>query len=401
MSTREHGHCADCHCHYLPGLMTVPSDRMDEAIRIVGGRALDNGELCRVLDGLDHEIVSRIRELVGVFEIGEDDPHQIAGALAKQGMRAAPVHGVGFMGHSGYQGSQWTDANIVLTPVTDAEGGIVAVVDSGVAPDLPYWIDDPNVIFERPVDTEQLPHKDPVSHGTFVTSVIRRITPQHAVSIASARPDPGHLVTTEPYHDEAHRMLRPPTDELNVLGAVLRLIRRHANGHGEVLALNLSLGAHECEHTNGGFYLSLEAARDIWMQHFPDAPIVAAGGNSTCPRPVIPAALDGVRAVAAAREGRSRSKSGDSGGVIKVWHHGTEVTAPDRDWITDVGPGCDVIGLSGQSDDHTVKWSGSSFATAVVTACLADGGYTPTPDDGKEWWPDRNVTYGSVSGLVP
>jgi hypothetical protein len=50
--------------------------------------------------------------------------------------------------------------------------------------------------------------------------------------------------------------------------------------------------------------------------------------------------------------------------------------------------GSDVLGLSGQDASHTVKWSGSSFATAVATASWLKG-ENPTIADGIVWWPEN------------
>lgn len=408
--SKQGNHSGDCYCHHLPNLVAVTPDRLDDATSALGERweRPGHGELCQILDGLDHDIVAQIQERVGVLRVTGDtesedlDPHEASRRLNEEGIAASPVHGVGYTGHAGFQGSQWVAANTMLKPGREsADAGIIAVVDSGISPDLAHWMDDPNVMFDRPIDTERPAFQDPVSHGTFVISLLRRLAPELRTSIASARPDPGYLRTSEPYHPDAHTLPRPPTDELNVLGAVLRLIRRHGEDEGDVRALNLSLGAHECPEAGSDFFLSLQAAVDAWRERFPKAPIVAAGGNSTCTAPVYPAAFEGVKAVAAAREGGLRSKIGSGGGEVKVWHNGTEVNAPDRDWITDVAPGCDIIGLSGQDADHTIKWSGSSFATAVVSALIASNRYSPTSDEGKDWTPDRAVTYGDVNGLVP
>lgn len=410
MSTEGDTHTGDCHCHYIPGLVAVRPEQLEEAGSELGQRWAppEPAELCQILDGLDHDIVTEIQERVGVLTVvdtegREDaDPHEASRLLVEREIAASPVHGVGYVGHAGFQGSHWADAKMALKPRQEpADAGIIAAVDSGISPYLPDWMDAPDVMFERPIDTERPTFNYPVSHGTFVVSLLRRLAPDVRTSITSARPDPGYLRTNEPYHPEAHTLPHPPTDELNVLGAVLRLIRRHRDGEGDVRVLNLSLGAHECPESGSGFFLSLQAAIDAWRERFPKAPIIAAAGNSTCAAPVYPAAFDGVQAVAAGREGGLRSKSRSGGGEIKVWHNGTEVNGPDRPWITDVAPGCDIIGLSGQDPDHTIKWGGSSFAAAVVSALIASNQYSPTNDEGKDWTPDRAVTYGNVDGLVP
>jgi hypothetical protein len=356
------------------------------------------GGLCRLIDGVDSDVIQQISELIGIVEIADGDTHEAANALNASGIDASPVHGMGFLGHGGFQGSDWTKSDTSLDEVGSASGaGFVAVVDSGIVPDddLPSWMTPSDVGSDRPVDTEHIPLRDPVSHGTFVTSIIRRVTPDHVVSIASARPDPGHLATDDPAHEPA----RPPTDELNVLGAVLRLLKRHGRAD-HVRALCMALGVHVCPGDDGQKFLALEAAVQAWTNRFPKAPIFAAAGNSTCPEPLYPAGFANVRSVAAACEGE-RTEKGEAGdGRIVVWDHGSPVPAANRAGVTDVGPGCDVTGLSGQDDEHTVVGGGSSFATAIVTACHVKGTYTPVPDgNGVRWWPDVTARKSEVEGL--
>jgi hypothetical protein len=262
---------------------------------------------------------------------------------------------------------------------------VIAVVDSGLAPDddLPTWLRSPSTRVDRPQDTDVLPLRHPVSHGTFVTSVIRRIVPTHVVSIASARPDPGFMVTDEDPHLPSGAV---PTDELNVFGALVRLVKRHRD-IDNVIALNMALGAHECP-DGGSFLLAMRIALDFWRENFDWAEIFAAGGNSTCEGRIYPAAWDDVRAVGAAEEG----------GRQVVWADGNPVADPGRDWITDWAPGQAILGMSGQHANHLIRWSGSSFACAVATACFA-AGVTPTVVDNQTWWPDQAMAYNSISDL--
>jgi len=394
------GHSGDCWCHYIPHLIAVRPEQKTEASEISGGRELENGEACQILDGLDHEIVGEILEIVGVLRVEATDPHDLVADLNSGGIDASPVHGVGYLGHGGFQGSESSPAPTIEIPDPGRGGDeIIAVVDSGIVPDddLPEWLDEPNVRSERPIDTEALPLRHPVGHGTFVTSLIRRIAPEHRVSIASARPDPGYLVSKDPDHKPAP----PPTDELNVLGAVLRLLRRHSDDGKLVRALNLSLGVHACPEEEYEQFVSLRTACELWMERFGDqAPIFAAAGNSLCPQPLYPAAFSRdskfegyIFSVAAARE---CARDGE----IKVWDRGMEVPAPHRDWVTEAAPGCDVFGLSGQDPDYVVKWSGSSYATAVVSAGHVIG-LSSDSDAAVRWWPDRAVTYRGVPNLIP
>lgn len=401
MSAEISGHSDNCHCHYLPHLIAVRPEQKQAAIEGSGGRELENGEACRILDGLTHDIVEDILEVVGVIHIDAEDPHALVAELNSNDIGASPIHGVGFLGHGGFQGSDWTHvAGTMIPNPGSAEKGVIAVVDSGIVPDedLPDWMKGDNVLCERPLDTDTLPHKHPVGHGTFVTSLIRRMAPTCAVSIASARPDPGYTDSTEPNHEPG--AAPAPTDELNVLGAVLRLLRRHKDDSGELRALNLSLGVHACPGDDFERFVTIRRACELWKDRFGDqAPIFAAAGNSLCPKPIYPAGFSHDDGFDGLIHGVAAAKENAKGGIIKVWDNGAEVDAPNRDWVTDAAPGCDVVGLSGQDPDQVVQWSGSSHATAVLSASTC-ADLTSDSDDIR-WWPDRAVTYRDVPNLIP
>jgi hypothetical protein len=61
------------------------------------------------------------------------------------------------------------------------------------------------------------------------------------------------------------------------------------------------------------------------------------------------------------------------------------VDIPRRAWITDAAPGVDLIGPSGVASKPWVKWSGSSFASAVAAACFASLRPMQVQDD-LVWW---------------
>lgn len=388
------GNNTDCHCHYHPDLIVVRQENagsaLDFLIQNVDNDALELGEteLLGYIDALNADEIGPIVGLIGLLRVS--DPHDAAQRLMDEmDIEASPVHGLGFMGHGGYKGDDFRDVAATHPEVEDSVGEpVIAVVDSGMVPDgdLPDWMGPSSVRFDRPQDTEVLTTEYPVSHGTFVVSVIRRVAPAHMVSITSARPDPGYLVTDEEPHVPFGGL---PTDELNVFGALVRLVNRHS-GSDTVVALNLALGAHECP-GGGQFLLTMRIALDYWRENFGEAEIFAAGGNSTCAAPIYPAAWSDVRAVGGAEDG----------GRQVVWVKGNPENDPGRSWITDWAPGQGILGLSGQNPDHVVAWSGSSFACAVATACYA-GGVNPTLDaaTGRNWWPDQNMDYDSIQFLT-
>ena len=123
-------------------------------------------------------------------------------------------------------------------------------------------------------------------------------------------------------------------------------------------------------------------------------PIFAAGGNTPETLEVYPGAFEFVRSVAAAKDGgqqvvwdRTSSRSGP-------------ISAPDRPWITDVAPGSDLVSPSGRTKAEWVKWSGSSFATAVATASYVSN-RPMEASDGLIWWANRQTKAADIPGLVP
>lgn len=386
----EQGDRPRCHCHYHPDLIVVRRGSEGSAIANLGleeDDVLNEGELCRYLDGLDPSGIAPIVERIALIRVA--DPHAAANQLFEGDIEASPVHGVGYMGHSGYKGDDFREVDKTHPEVPpEREGPVIAVVDSGLAPDedIPSWLSQ-SVECERPQDTDILTQKHPVSHGTFVASVIRRVAPEHRLSLASARPDPGYMKSNE--DDHVAGAAPQPTDELNVFGAIVRLVERHRED--EVVALSLALGAHDCP-DGGSFLLAMRIALEYWLENFVGCGIFAAGGNSECEEPLYPAAWRelGIRAVGAATDG----------GDPIVWREGNDVVpAPGRDWITDWAPGQRILGLSGQSPDHVIEWSGSSFACAVAAAASINGVHSTTAGP-ETWWTDQSVDYRSIPGLL-
>jgi hypothetical protein len=129
------------------------------------------------------------------------------------------------------------------------------------------------------------------------------------------------------------------------------------------------------------------AAMGIWFGEFPNSTVFAAAGNEPYEAPFWPAGLSSyqldptvdpawVRGVAAATENAEQvvwSRAASAPGTVAT-------RPPQRQWVTDLAPGCDLLGLRGGMDDSgatIVAWSGSSFATAV-TAALDSAGVPPS-----------------------
>lgn len=369
-------HAADHGCHYLPDVLAVRPEDLGRSVEILAANGVGADDATDALYPVDDQGQGAGEPLVRLL-VTSVDPHHATSILAHQEepVPASPVHGVGYETHVRFMsGDGPNDASgVSLTGADNASVDLViAVVDSGIVDEefRPEWMSNATVQFD-PADIETLATGD-ASHGTFVTSVLRRAAPDHMVSIAAAPPDTGGALTTR---REAPMDASPPTSELDVLGAILRLIARHIEEPGRVRALNLSLGASRCG-DNDGFLLTLRTAISAWRATMgTNIPIFAAGGNSPDPRPVYPAALPWVRAVAAL-----------DGQQQVVWQHSAEKPATPRTWITDAAPGSRVEGLSGRDPDDVVSWSGSSFATAAATGHYVTG-TAPGLNNGIVTWP--------------
>jgi hypothetical protein len=318
-------------------------------------------------------------ELIDLYTV-DLDPIQVAGWLTNVAtVPASPIHSMGLATHWKFRpGTPPTPINGVLgsrgDAVEDEDGTYhyVAVVDSGiVVQDSPAWLSEH--VEHDPFDLEVV-SGDNASHGTFVSGIIRQIAPDHKVTLAKPRTiaDPG--LVTAVGEDPADP--KPPTTELQVAEAILRILSRHPiAGRSDVIdALNLSLGAYTCDPSNDSTLLALSKALTSWTDaSYTGGSIFAAGGNEDYPEPFWPAALIGVTGVGAT------SLSGDE----IVWvSDAAQLTADlslDRSaWVGTMAPGENIVSLQGIGR-NLVAWSGSSFATAVASA-LAASSQSITPD---------------------
>ncbi|CAN5859678.1 hypothetical protein BH23ACT4_BH23ACT4_09930 [soil metagenome] len=379
-------------CHFMNDVVATRADQAEEAQRRLDSDPLDEGSLNELMGGgIDREVLAQMTSLVTVFGVEGRDPHQLATELREQGVEVSPIHALGTLNHiASMTGTDPEQTDVKTSPeiAASSPGRIVAVIDTGVTESLPPWLES-GLDFDQ-ADIETLGGQLRASHGTFVAGLIRRIAPEHTISMTRARR--WAVDDLEPKLEASHHEADDPSTELHVLEAMIRLVNRlRGKSRCDVAALNLSLGG-SCDDHDPNF-VTLSVALDLWRNSFPNAPIFAAGGNTPDNLEVYPGAFEFVRSVAAAKEGgeqvvwdRTSSRSGS-------------VTALDRDWITDVAPGSDVVGPSGVSADEWVKWSGSSFATAIATASFVS--MRPMEAHaGLVWWANRDVRYTDTPGLV-
>jgi hypothetical protein len=361
---------------------------IQDVIELVGAGPANAADVRTALEeDLDDSTGGLDRVLSHVDVIVVDRPDAAARALIRNlPVTASPVHALGFSWHRALTATSPEEApkGTSFPDLDDPGDRVVAVVDTGIADEetLPGWMKNgllPDPI--DPIDIDPVANPQTVSHGTFVAGLLRQIAPSHRVSMARAGGYGDGAVGTED-HPEPNA-----TTELHVADAIHRLIDRHSRGSEKVDALNLSVGGTSLGNLD---MVTIRSAVERWRQEFPGAPVFAAAGNTTSPRKVYPAALPSVRGVAAANHD----------GEQIVWDAGNETdpVPAKRKWVDDVAPGSDLLGPSGVSMPQAIKWSGSSFATAVATACYLNRGPLEV-FDGLNYWPDRAMNYGNVPGL--
>ena len=416
-------------CFYLANYVAVPAgDVVSANTTLNSGGVTSNVVVAKdVLDAttiggaLDLDTTGLIDEVLGFLEVG-DDPLQVSLALRDiSGIQASPIHIVGFTSHIHFQpGTDPSPVPGIELPdvsTTALDGQYVAVVDSGIVlPDQglsPNWFygaqnNTSFVEYDPLIDAEQLTPENPASHGTFISGLIRQIAPSKRVTFAAAR-----LVDTDVQVDAIASQGTEdlpgglaPSSEIQVAEAMSRLIGLHDSEVDNVelmTALNLSLGTYVCDPLADAEMVTLNAMSHKWLETFPLSEIMSAAGNEIYKDavgayvPFWPAAFstpalfpntnpafefadDRFHAVAAA----------DPQGTETVWDSKapTPVTSPGRPWVTDLAPGADLVGLAGGTfSDPTlgnipalVCWSGSSFATAVASAMLANPTTSSTLD---------------------
>ena len=382
---------------YVEGLVAVTVDSLDpaerhavfqtarETVREAGGNGAPAGaQRLTEIFGRDTGPVTRVTRFVDILEV--DDPEAAAAAFDEdESARVTPIHALAFNWHQPISATKPSPL-AERVPFPDLPPGdrtrVIAVVDTGVvsAGHLPSWMTSSIILGQG--DIEEL-HGDDVSHGTFVTSLLRQIAPTHVVSMARAA-GYGDGEARDASHPEPD-----PTTEFHVADAIHRLIDRHLGRSDVVEALNLSVGGPSRKDLG---MATLESALGRWREVFPNAPIFAGAGNSPEPQVIYPAAIGHVRGVAAA------NRDGDQ----IVWDSSDAEVAPNpaqRSWVDDVAPGSRLIGLAGRGAESAVEWSGSSFATAVATASHTQGGPYQI-HDGIAYWPGRTMQYGDVPGLL-
>jgi subtilisin family serine protease len=213
---------------------------------------------------------------------------------------------------------------------------------AGVIPDSREDVEDPDTFN---VD-EHVPHPDGFAdpyagHGSFIAGVIRCVAPQAEVVVERLIGTSGFVSETDMIQQIHQGLSRSPD-----------IISLSAGGHTrkDVPPIGLQALWNERLSRQGGVVL------------------VAAAGNNTSSRPFWPAAFDWCVGVGSmSHDGQRRSWFSNFGSWLDVY-------APGED-IVNVYPQLRYKTIAHRNERDTsagiVKWSGTSFATPIVTGLIA------------------------------
>jgi len=249
-------------------------------------------------------------------------------------------------------------------PHLECEGLPVYVVDTGfTTPDA--WDDsrsftepDPRIGPLEPIDEDVATE---VSHGTFVACVIGAISPFSRIRVLKVDLDV----------ERVSEIRRVDAEEVAVVAALYRVMAQCGD---EKAVLNVSFGAPPVTTPGGAAVVPplLGPAMRQLAARKPNLIVLASGGNQPPHRGEdfaipYPAAFDRVVSVGAADEDGDWVLWDRDGHPIEAEPY----VGPWENHLDRLAPGVDLIAPAGRK---VVKWSGSSFATAVQSGVLAREG---------------------------
>ncbi|PZG22258.1 S8 family peptidase [Nonomuraea aridisoli] len=256
------------------------------------------------------------------------DPCEVTAELRDQGLRASPNHVLRgqplFFG--GPASRPFPAEPVPFKRRRSASGVVIGLLDTGVAKH-PWWSGSEWYARLAPEQADATEGSQ-AGHGTFIAGLLARAAPGAELRVERVLDGDGL------------------TDEATVVRALHRMRQRPPH------VLNLSFGCHSFDDRPPPLLTDAIRALD-------DTVTVACAGNTGSDQPFWPAALPYVVGVAAvdATLGRRAPYSA----------HGTWVDAcAPGDWLT--SSYLDTADFGGYA-----TWSGTSFATALVTAAIADG----------------------------
>jgi subtilisin family serine protease len=243
-------------------------------------------------------------------------------------------------------------------PVSDAAGeGInVSIIDTGLVKGIARWapwlsgvvadtradIDVPDRISVEPKGPQPDGFADPYAgHGSFIAGVVRCLAPKAAVTVERVIDRSGFV------------------SELNMITQIRQALGRSPS------IISMSAGGYT---RHDAPPLALQTLWRSRLDQLDGVTFVAAAGNDGIQRPFWPAAFPWCTAVGAmSRDGQRRSWYSNYGPWVNVYAPGDDIinAYPRLKYQTLVNG--DVRDTSA----GVVKWSGTSFATPIVTGLIA------------------------------
>lgn len=345
----------------------------------LSGTVLDSDNLREYVEEPipDAEIANAVFERATYIDVGKMGSHaEVQAKLMEFEVlgETSPVYGMGFetLDWSFEPGAEafrpaTSDNDVVeghlaaaYAPTADGET-TVAIVDSGF-PDL-------GVYGKSVALATQDEQDEAISHGAFVASVVRQIAPTSPIRGARVGLDlDNEYIGTAGLFESAQ--LRT---ELVVEFAIERLRRAIGGDTNTKVVLNLSLGTYDCGALLDGPPQGLRESLVEWASQV-DLAIYAAAGNELTDKAFYPAAFAIVQGLSASLPITAVVAADVDGSVVR-WDQTRRrlVGAPKPAYAMSAvaALGVDLIGVA--VPDEIGKWSGSSFATAVMSGLAAAG----------------------------
>jgi hypothetical protein len=395
-------------CYYSQYHLFTPEGEGDDVVDLLVAEGVDslNGYVVDPIDGYPTDIVETpLDGDVDIVTISPGNsffpnPYVIVQWLREQaGHQATVVHAIGMAGHWQLKpGSEAVSADEadLWGPSGSPQGtDYIAVVDSGLVDTRRAernWVLD-GVVDGYATGTSQSPlvvdtgsfgdsyglsqvNGAPVSHGTFIVSLLRQIvSPANVVFAGMGGWEKFSYFNSWPEDNLNTFDTTAISHEVAAYSAIDAIINGHSNL--PIRALNLSWGTYPCEvFLDGevddglGELEALRATLAAWAITFPDAPIFAAGGNEAVFHgPFLPAAAKDVLGIGAT--------SDPAGTNPIVWDDAGDPVSQPAASGQFFAAGCDLVGVgSGDRSSSVIAWGGSSFATAVASASWVLNGST-------------------------
>lgn len=239
-----------------------------------------------------------------------------------------------------------------LTSDATAGAGVrVSVVDTGLYVPATTDPDTAWLAGVTPADAQDIENVNAAAiheyagHGTFVAGIVRCLAPSAAIEVEGALPNGGAVYESR-ICEELHEALTDPTDP--------QLISISAGTHTRD---NLGLLGFEILAENHGL---TDGTKGL---------VVAAAGNDSSSDPFYPAAFPWVVGVGALDEDGNVAEYSNYGPWVDVWARGSNLVNafPEGTYTCYEPPNQGQV----RNFKHLAQWSGTSFATPIVTGAIA------------------------------